>query len=92
MVCEHLVAIEHALIDSDAREIARGELWSRNCHEWVYFDVVLDIAALRQRFVLAECVELHENRDPRSGLERGFICMACHDAVMGRIDNAPTFP
>lgn len=91
MVCSHLAALERALLDSRAKETARGPLWSNNCREWVYFDVVLDIAALRQRFAFDDCVEVHENLDPRSGTERGFYCSQCKDGVMGRLDGATLF-
>lgn len=91
MVCAHLAALENALLQSGARETARGQLWSKNCREWVYFDVVLDMPALRTRFAFAGCVQAHENLDPRSGTERGFECTACKDAVMGRLEGAPLF-
>jgi hypothetical protein len=83
MLCEHLRALELALLDSGARESFRGQAWSENCREWVYFDVRLDLPALRRRFALPACVQAHENDDPRSGLERGFVCQQCHDGVMG---------
>ncbi|GAB4566421.1 MAG: hypothetical protein Tsb0020_18090 [Haliangiales bacterium] len=92
MTCEHLIALERALLAAGAREIARGPLWGKRCREWVYFDVVLDIAAARARFGLAPCVAVHENLDPRSGTERGFVCKTCNDAVMGRLAGAPAFP
>jgi hypothetical protein len=92
VVCGHLAALERALVASGARETARGQVWSRNCREWVYFDVVLDLAALRARFAIAPCVEDSENLDPKSGQERGLYCAQCHDAVMGRIADAPHYP
>lgn len=92
MVCEHLIELETALLADGARETARGQVWSKNCREWVYFDVVLDVDAIRARFSLAPGVELHENTDARSGLERGLVCRSCQDAVMGLIDGGPVFP
>jgi len=91
LACRHLAALEAALIASGARETFRGQAWSDNCREWVYFDVVLDVDALRRRFAFGPEVEMHENRDPRSGLERGFVCRECNDAVMGVIDGAGRF-
>ncbi len=91
MVCSHLVALENALLAARVAETARGQLWSKNCREWVYFDAVLDVAALQQRFAFDDCVQVHENLDPRSGTERGFECTACHDAVMGRLEGAAVF-
>lgn len=92
MVCEHLAVLERALIGAGVRETARGALWSQHCREWVYFDVVLHLAAIRATLMLPDCVVVHENLDPRSGLERGLVCTACDDAVMGRLDGAPAFP
>jgi hypothetical protein len=91
MVCEHLAPLEKALLQSGARETARGQVWTRNCREWVYFDVVLDTVALRGRFPFAACVDVHENTDPKSGMERGFVCTACHDGVMGLLEGRPVF-
>ena len=91
MVCPHLSSLESALIASGARETYRGQAWSRNCREWVYFDVRLDVDALAVRFGLAAPVEVHENTDPRSGLERGFVCSECNDAIMGRLEGGRAF-
>lgn len=62
MTCEHLAALENALIDGGARETDRGQLWGTNCREWVYFAVTLDIPALhgvgsgaRHAFITATC-------------------------------------
>jgi len=83
MVCEHLAALEKALLDSGAKVTCRGQVWTMNCREWVYFDVILDTDAIQERFQLPPCVQVHENKDPKSGLERGLECSLCHDAVMG---------
>jgi hypothetical protein len=91
MVCPHLSSLEHALIASGARETYRGQAWSKNCREWVYFDVRLDLDALASRFGLLAPVGVHENTDPRSGLERGFVCSECNDAVMGRLEGGRVF-
>jgi len=85
MVCDHLAPLEQALIESGAQETARGAVWSKNCREWVYFNVVLEIPSLQRRFSFPSCVEVHENKDQKSGLERGFVCNACNDAVMGLV-------
>jgi hypothetical protein len=91
VVCEHLALLERALLESGAVETFRGRAWSRNCREWVYFDLVLDTAALQQRFQLGPPVEVHENTDAKSGLERGFVCTACQDGVMGVTRGRPEF-
>ena len=86
MVCEHLASLEEALMESGAKVTYRGQAWTDNCREWVYFDVILDVDAVMERFHLPPFVRLHENTDPRSGLERGLECSMCKDAIMGMID------
>jgi hypothetical protein len=86
MVCAHLAALENELIAAGVRETARGQVWSQNCREWVYFDAVLELDALAARLAFDVCVEVHQNLDPRSGLESGFVCRRCNDAVMGLVD------
>ncbi len=86
MVCEHLAALEKALLASGAKVTYRGQVWSMNCREWVYFDVILDTDAVQQRFQLAPCVKVHENRDAKSGQEKGFWCATCKDALMGLLE------
>jgi len=83
MLCHHLQALEKELKEAGFVETYRGSPWTENCREWVFFDVVLDTAALAVRFSLPTCVKVHENLDARSGTERGFVCTECHDAVMG---------
>ncbi len=83
MVCEHLRDLENELISSNIRETYRGQAWSRNCREWVYFDVYLDLEKLRKRFRLDKCVKDHEHFGTHDGQESGFICEIHNDAVMG---------
>ncbi len=85
MLCPHLRLLEQALQTAGVRETYRGTPWSQNCREWVYVDVRLDVDALRQRSAIPSCVVVHENTDERSGLEKGFVCEACHDAVIGLV-------
>jgi len=92
VVCSHLAALEQALLAACRKEAYRGQPWSKNCREWVYFDVVFDLPALRERFAFPTCVEDSENLDPKSGQERGLYCARCHDAVMGRLVGAPSYP
>jgi hypothetical protein len=82
-LCEHLRPVGEHLRASGASVTSAGRPWSRNCRYWVYFNVVLDVDALRRRFALPESVEVSRNDDPRSGLELGLVCSADHDAVMG---------
>lgn len=86
MTCEHLSPLEQALIAHGIRETFRGQAWSRNCREWVYFDCFIDTAAVRRSFALPSCVEEHAHRGTHDGQERGLVCAACHDAIMGHYE------
>lgn len=83
IVCEHLAELEQALIAAGVAETFRGQSWSSNCWEWVYFACWLDRPAIRSRFVFAGCVEDHDHRGTHDGQEAGFVCSLCHDAIMG---------
>jgi len=89
MLCEHLQAVEKAMIAAGIKETYRGEAWSKNCREWVYFDCFIDVAAVRRRFPLAACVQDHAHRGTHDGQERGLECTECHDAVMGVYEKTP---
>ena len=91
MVCRHLAPLENELIRAGFKETFRGRAWTKNCREWVYFDVVFDTEAVFSRMNFDPCVEIHENFDPKSGTERGFVCSACRDGIMGRISGGAIF-
>lgn len=38
---------------------------------------------IRRRFPLVEYVQDHEHRGMHDGQEAGFVCVQCHDAIMG---------
>jgi hypothetical protein len=82
-VCGHLRQLEDHLVSEGHKITASGQVWSMNCRFWIYFDAVLDCDALRRRFELPEVVVVHQNDDPRSGREKGLVCEADHDALMG---------
>ena len=82
-VCEHLRPVEDHLRSLRRAITVSGQVWSAHCRFWIYFDALLDCDALKKKFNLPACVEIHSNDDPRSGRERGLDCTACHDAVMG---------
>jgi len=83
MVCEHLAPLEQALIDNDIAVTFRGQAWSMNCREWVYFDCFLDVPAIRKRHSLPDCVQDHSHRGTHDGQELGLVCAVCHDGIMG---------
>jgi hypothetical protein len=83
MLCEHLSILEKELIDEKIPELFRGKAWSNNCREWVYFDCYLKLSSIRLRVQLSDCVESHAHLGTFDGQENGFVCMTCHDAIMG---------
>jgi hypothetical protein len=83
MVCEHLRKLEEDIIAAGIAETARGQLWSENCREWVYFDCFIDRERVEARYDFAECVKYHEHRGTHDGCEAGFECTECKDGVMG---------
>ncbi len=89
MVCEHLAALEKELLAAGIAVTFRGPAWGTGTREWVYFDCCLDRAAIRARMAFAECVEEHEHYGTQDGQEAGFVCTACHDAVMGVHPKSP---
>lgn len=83
MVCEHLSAVEQAILARRIPVTSRGQAWSQNCREWVYVDCFLDLPAIRKRFALPANVEDHAHRGTHDGQERGLVCTQCQDAIMG---------
>ena len=82
-MCEHLIGLDMDLQAHGFKETYRGQPWSKNCREWVYFDVVLDNTSIRNSLNLPDFVVDHSNDDTKSGLEAGLVCERCHDAVIG---------
>lgn len=95
-MCEHLLPIEKELKERGIVETFRGQPWSNNCREWIYFDCYLDIKSLQERFKFPSFIKHHTNDDPRSGTEEGLYCELCKDAIVGAhtkfktTDNKPT--
>lgn len=83
MVCAHLRELEKVLLAKGYRETFRGEAWSKACREWVYFEVCLDLQAIRERFGFEACVADHSHLGTHDGAEEGFVCTVHHDGVMG---------
>jgi hypothetical protein len=83
MVCKHLQLLEKEIIQAGIKETFRGQAWSKNCREWVYFDCYLDRESLIKRFSFPDCIVEHEHHGTHDGQEAGFICEKCADAVMG---------
>lgn len=82
-MCEHLKELDIELKAKGIEETFRGEAWSDNAREWVYYDCILNLEKLQQRFNFPDFVTIHINNDVKSGMEAGFYCEKCQDAVMG---------
>jgi hypothetical protein len=82
-MCEHLKPLENYIKEQNIVETFRGQAWSDNCREWIYFDCILETEKLKSRFNLASFVVTHENKDLKSGTELGLVCTKCNDAIMG---------
>jgi hypothetical protein len=83
MVCKHLIKLEKALLEKGFKVTFRGQAWSQNCREWVYFDCYLERSAIRKVFSFAPCVADHEHLGTHDGQEAGFFCQIHYDAIMG---------
>lgn len=82
-MCEHLKQLDEDLKGKGIKETFRGEAWSHNTREWVYYDCILGLEAIREKYRLPDFVKEYINNDNRSGLEAGFYCEMCKDGVMG---------
>ena len=89
MICEHLIELEKAITAAGFRETFRGAAWSQNCREWVYFDCVLPLDRIREKFQFAECVKDHSHCGTHDGQEAGFVCVIHKDGVMGQHPEDP---
>ena len=79
---EHLERLDTELKNRGIQETFRGKAWSENCREWVYYDCILDLDKLKQRFNFPDFVKVHINDDNKSGMEAGFYCELCKDGVI----------
>ena len=83
MVCKHLQQLEQEIIQAGIIETFRGQAWTKNCREWVYFDCYLDRESIKKRFAFPDHIIEHQHRGTHDGQESGFVCEKCHDAIMG---------
>lgn len=62
-----------------------GKTWSNARAAWIYFDVVLDLTQLSNEFALGAHIVVHQNLDPKSGTESGFIDETTGEGLMGKL-------
>jgi hypothetical protein len=82
-MCIHLKAVEDYIKQQGIVEYWRGQPWTRNCREWIYFECVFSPTQLKAKLGLDACVDIHIYNDIKAGSEQGLICNECKDGVMG---------
>lgn len=82
---EKIRAIAQYLFNQRINITYFGKAWSGCTNNWIYFDTVLEIEQLKKDFQLGAEFEVHENLDPKSGTERGFIDTSTGEGIMGKL-------
>lgn len=82
-MCMHLQALFEELTRKKIKVTYRGQAWSDNCSEWIYYDCYLDNESIRNRLKFDECVKDHSHLGTHDGQESGFFCEQCKDGIMG---------
>jgi hypothetical protein len=62
-----------------------GHAWTKQMANWIYFDTVLNVEKLRKEYQLGAHIVIHENLDPKSGMEKGFIDEQTGEGLMGKV-------
>ena len=73
------------LIKENTKITYCGKAWSQNESDWIYFDKVLDLKKIREKFAFGNSIIEHQNLDNRSGLESGFIDKNTEEGIMGNV-------
>lgn len=87
-MCIHLKPLEDYLKKLGIAETFRGQPWSENCREWVYFDCVLNPESLKTKLKLGKSVVVWNYEDIKVGSELGLECKKCKDAIIGPHPNS----
>jgi hypothetical protein len=81
-----LEALDNYVRNKNVKELFRGNAWSKNCREWVYYDCVLNVKKLKEKFSFNNCVIIREYNDIKVANELGFFCnrskMALWDLIL----------
>lgn len=88
-MCIHLKPLQDYLIGLSIAETYRGQVWSENCREWIYYDAVLKPKELIQRFHFDDTIKIFDYQDIKVGSELGLECSVCHDGIMGPHPGSP---
>ncbi|MBK8352728.1 MAG: hypothetical protein IPP60_02455 [Sphingobacteriales bacterium] len=82
-MCIHLKSLEDFLKSENIAEVYRGQVWSKNCREWIYYDAILNPQKLKEKFHFDATIIIHDYKDNKVGSELGLVCTLCNDAIMG---------
>ncbi len=77
--------IAEYLLKTGKRITYFGQAWTKAPSTWIYFDTVLDIYKLKDKFQLHDHIVIHENSDPKSGTEKGFVDKNTGEGLMGKL-------
>ena len=80
-----LRSLAKKLIKENTQITFYGKAWSKNTSDWIYFDKVLDLKKIRNKFEFGENIIEHQNSDIKSGLESGFIDKNTNEGIMGKV-------
>jgi hypothetical protein len=80
--------LENYLQTQGIAETYRGQVWSKNCREWIYYDAVLNPQKLKDKFHFDDTIIIHDYQDIKVGSELGLVCTICNDAIMGAYPNS----
>ena len=53
-MCEHLKSLGDELAAAGIEETYRGQPWTENCREWIYYNCWLDLKSIRERMNLPD--------------------------------------
>jgi hypothetical protein len=82
---DKIKAICHFLKEKGESISYFGKAWSNEEANWIYFGCILNTNELIRLFDPTNQLIVHENTDPRSGLERGLIDNETGEGIMGKL-------
>ena len=87
-MCIHLKPLEDYLKTQGIVETYRGQVWTKNSREWIYYDAVLNPQELKEKFDFSNSIIIHNYEDIKVGSELGLVCTICNDAIIGQHPNS----
>jgi hypothetical protein len=65
-MCIHLKQLEDYITSKGITETWRGQAWTNNSREWIYFACILETQVLKKKLQLEPCIETHDYFDIKS--------------------------